>query len=1077
MTTMKIKYSPSINILRDNDFDFNYVVTPNAQGIFSQLTNDLLTGIKAHTIIGAYGIGKSSFLLAMQQTLNEKNIHFKGFEKLLKQIPKYEFVNIVGEYSSIISAFAIEFDVSQKNYSAKDVLKAIQNRFNNLHKKGKGLAIIVDESGKFLEYAANHKPEAELYFIQQLAELVNKSDYDMLFINTLHQDFNAYAAGLNKAQQQEWDKVRGRLKDIVFNEPVEQLLFIAAEKLQEKITKSKIDSSFEKLFNCIQASKAFPLREHLETDFAKKLLPFDILSAAVLTQALQRYGQNERSLFSFIESNDYLGIHDHSTNTYYSLPQIYNYLINNFHSAISTPKNNPAWAAIREALERAEGNIKSELLEDAIAIIKSIGLLNIFSSASGRLDLSFYNNYGKLALGIKQPEKTIHELEKFKLIKYTKHNFRFSLQTGTDVDIDLAIDEAGRMIEKVTNVVHHLNQYFDFPFIPAKAVSYETGTPRFFQFKLSEEPIQEIPEGEIDGFINLIFSDDSTIKRKIQDYSRQCNEAILFGYYKNTTEIKRLLHEIQKVKTAIVSHKNDKAAVKEFTAVEEHYRRLLNHYVLGSIYSDQGNIIWYHRGTQVAIQNKQSFNKILSQICQQVYPAGPTFRNELMNKTKISGQISKARNNLLNKLLTQSNEENIGFSDSEFPPEKSIYLALIRNTEIHHNREGFWQLDKPSDASFETLWEAGEYFLNSTKQKERSVQDFIDILSNRPFKLKQGFIDYWVPLFLLIKNDEFALYENDMFIQDLSGNVFELMNKKPGLFSVKAFDITGIKLQLFNRYRVLLNQTENSKPNSKTFIQTIKPFVSFYRQLPEYAKSTTRLNKHTIALRQIITNAKDPEKTFFEDFPTAFGYSINDLHKKPKLADDFISRLQQSIRELRTAYDELVDRFENYFLREIIGTDIRFPDYKAVIKKRFSGLKAHLLLAHQKPFYNRLLSKLDDRKAWLASVAQACINKSLTNITDNDEIILFDRLKDLIYELDNLCEVSNATVDKEQEEVLKIEITSLVKGLNKSLLRIPKEKQKEVERKQQEVKKLLGNDEQANIIILTKLLQELLSHE
>jgi len=1076
MGTTKIKYSPSINILRDNDFYFNYIVTPNTQGVFSQLANDLLTGIKTHTIIGAYGIGKSSFLLAMQQTLTAKHIHFTGYEKLIKQLPVYEFVNIVGEYSSIIAMFAEEFGVTGKNYGTKDVLKAIQNKYAALNKKGKGIAIIIDEFGKFLEYAANHKPEAELYFIQQLAELINKADNDTLLITTLHQDFNAYSNNLNKAQQQEWDKVKGRLKDIVFNEPVEQLLFLAAERLAQKNTNTKVDSSFDRLFNCIQQSKAFPLREHLESGFAKKLLPFDILSSAVLTLALQRYGQNERSLFSFIESNEYLGLTD-TGNASHSLPQVYNYLINNFYTVITTPKNNPPWAAIREALERAEGSIKTELLDDAAAVLKTIGLLNIFASASGRLDLNFYVTYSKLALGIQHPEKVIHELEKFKLIKYTKHNFRYSLQTGTDVDIDLAIDEAGRMVEKVTNIVNHLNQHFDFPFIPAKAVSYKTGTPRFFQFKLSEDPISEIPDGEIDGFINLIFSDDKAITKQIQSSSGQCNEAILFGYYKNTTDIKRLLYEIQKVKAAIINHKNDKAAVKEFSSVEEHYKRLLNHYVLDEIYSNQGNINWYYRGAQVKINNERVFNQTLSQICEHTYPNVPTFRSELINKTKISGQISNARNKLLQRLLTQTSEENLGFLDTEFPPEKSIYLALIKNNGFHHKREGFWQLDQPDEGSFDALWQAGENFLSSTKQKERSLQEFIDILFNKPFKLKQGFIDYWVPLFLLIKNDEFALYESGVFIQELSGDAFELINKKPGLYSIKAFDVTGIKLQLFNRYRILLEQAENNSPNNKTFIQTIKPFVSFYNKLPVYAKQTNRLNKHTIALRQVITKAKDPEKTFFEDFPTAFGYSINELHKSHKLADAFIVQLQESIRELRGAYDELINRFENYFIKEVVGTDVGFPTYKNVIKKRFTGLKAHLLLTHQKPFYTRLQSELDERSAWLASVAQACINKPLVNITDEDELILFDRLKDLFYELDNLTEVSVSTVDGQQEEVLKLEITSLVKGLNKSMLRISKGKSKEMDEKKQEIKNLLGKDKKINIAILTKLLQELLSND
>src|SRR5205085_3274243 len=113
---------------------------------------------------------------------------------------------------------------------------------------------------------SNHQPESELYFIQQLAEFVNGTDNDMLLITSLHQSFNAYAVGLNRSQQQEWDKVKGRLKDVVFNEPVEQLLYLAAERIHQKFPSRKADNQFDKLFDCIVKSKVFPLRSYLEKE-------------------------------------------------------------------------------------------------------------------------------------------------------------------------------------------------------------------------------------------------------------------------------------------------------------------------------------------------------------------------------------------------------------------------------------------------------------------------------------------------------------------------------------------------------------------------------------------------------------------------------------------------------------------------------------------------------------------------------------------------------------------------------------------------------------------------------------------
>lgn len=1081
MAATKLSFSPSVNIVRDSSYSFSFIPTRNATLAFTSILNDAKVGIKSHVLIGAYGTGKSSFALAFKQTLEGSFLHFSGNEKLLENFPKYEFISIVGEYASLESHFAKYLGLTN-SYSTNDIIKGIDKLYKANKKKGKGLAILIDEFGKFLEYAVKHNPESELYFIQQLAEWVNDSATDTLFISTLHQDFSAYALQLTKLQRQEWEKVKGRIKDVPFNEPVEQLLLLASERISHRFHSAVLDKNFDRLFDTIKDAKAFPLKDFFEKEFAKKLFPFDILSASVLTLSLQKYGQNERSLFSFVESNDHLGINefDYRKNGYYSIPRIYDYLLNGYYSFLTT-KYNPhytQWSAIRRGLERIEGIFEDRAAQkSAEDIIKLVGLLNIFATASAKLEPRFYINYGKYALGIKNPEQIIHQLEKSKIIRYVNHSFRYILFEGTDLDIEIAIDDAGRLVEKVTNIVDHLHQQFEFPFISAKAAYYEKGTPRFFQFKLTEEPITSIPEGEIDGFINLVFSDDSKATKKIEETSLQTKEAILFGHYKNTSEIKNLLFEIQKVSKVKENNRDDKVAIKELDSIAEHYQRLLYHYVLDNLYTNNGNIVWYFQGVKVKINDRRQFNQQLSIICEAVYPNTPVYKNELVNKSKLSGQVALARKKLVDKLLNSLDIVALGFSDSEFPPEKSIFLSLLRETGIYQFKDGIGALEEPKHASFAELWDSGNHFLESTKNKERNLNEFIQQLSIRPFKLKQGFIDFWVPIFLIAKADEFALFHEGIYVPKLNVDILDLLNKKPQSFSVKAFDVVGVKLELFNRYRVFLMQSENQKPTNKTFIQTIKPFLSFYKELPEYAKRTNRLDRKTMALRKVIAEAKDPEKAFFEDFPNALGYSLQDLQHKHEAAEQFLKQLQGSIQILRTSFDGLVDRFENFLVNEVLGSETSFPEYKLVINDRFKHLKFHLLQPHQKTIISRLQSTLEDRKAWLSSLAQACVGKGLEKLTDEDEVLLFEKLNDIFYELDNLTEISKEQINDESEEIVKVEITSMLQGFYKSNLRISTKRNKAVQSKMIELKSALGEDKKMNIVILTKLLLELLQND
>ncbi len=50
------------------------------------------------------------------------------------------------------------------------------------------------------------------------------------------------------------------------------------------------------------------------------------------------------------------------------------------------------------------------------------------------------------------------------------------------------------------------------------------------------------------------------------------------------------------------------------------------------------------------------------------------------------------------------------------------------------------------------LWNYSIEFLNSAKQHKRTIAEFIEPLSRRPFKLKQGLIDFWIAIFSCLLN-------------------------------------------------------------------------------------------------------------------------------------------------------------------------------------------------------------------------------------------------------------------------------------------------------------------------------------
>ena len=1074
---MEANFNNSTNIIRDLSRELNYIPTPNSIRVVNQISNDFKKGIRSFNIIGSYGTGKSSFLWALQQSITNKSNYFSIN---ILQNPNVEVINIIGEYKSITYYFSDYFQVKDTKHQTDNILLEIYNHYHELGKKNPLLILIIDEFGKFLEYASINTPEKELYFIQQLAEFCNNPEHNIILVTTVHQNFDAYSYSLSNTQKHEWTKVKGRFREIAFNEPIEQLLFLAAEHLKNNNTNNKVETEIESALSIIKISKVYNINLEYASEVASKLYPLDLIAANILTLSLQKYGQNERSLFSFLESTDHTGIKSFNSNAnpFYNAACVYDYLIYNFYSFINS-RYNPdfaAWSAIKNSLEAVERTF-DENSYDYSRIIKTIGLLNITAATGSDIGIKFLEKYLTICLGINNANQLIDNLVSNKIIRFRSYTKRFIISEGTDLDISTALIEAGNRVNEISDVATLLNRYYQLPSVVAKSYSYLTGTTRLFEFRITEYPISEIPLDEVDGFINLIFNEKLELDEVKKESSKQ-REAIIYGFYQNSKTIKNQLFEIEKTRKVIDDNENDKIAVRELNNILQHQQNLLTHYILNNLYQKNSELKWIFRGEEIVISNKKEFNKFISQVCYQIYSKTPVFKNELVNKHKISSSIHTAKKSYLRALTENWNKPDLDFDNNKFPPEKTIYLTLLKENGISlYSDDINFNTEVAKESSFIHIWQYSIDFINSAKQSKKSISEFVIPLTKQPFKLKQGLIDFWISSFLFIRRDDFALFGQSVYIPYLTDEVLELVIKYPENFEIKSFDIEGVKLDIFNSYRLFLNQHSKNKLDNQTFIETIKPFLTFYRGLPEYSKTTKRLNKETIALRDAIANSKDPEKSFFEDFPIALGYSIELMLKSKDKLQEYTIKLQDSIRELRTSFEGLLNRFEDFILEEFLGEELQFEEYKPKLQNRFKKLKKHLCLPYQKTFVQRIDSQLDDRNAWLSSIAHSVIGKSLETIKDEEEILLYDKFKNLVLELDSLTNISKADLDESKENILGIEMSSFVDGIQKRLVRFPKTKINEVSIIEKSIKSKLSTNIALNIAALANVLKDLLKDE
>lgn len=1063
----------STNILRDESKDLNYVVTPNAIQIYERIVNSAEKSNKSFTLIGNYGTGKSTFLWALEKNLLKEKIYFSN--KIDSKSNSFDFIKLVGDNASLTDTLLKTLKL--KEGSSNEIIAELEKRRIASSKKNKGLVLIIDEFGKFLEFIGKNKHSNDLYLLQLISEWANDDTKNVFFIISLHQSFISYSASLDLAEKLEWEKIKGRFVELLFNEPVEQLLFFASKKLERFELPKKNEDSFNLLNKAIKNSNLIGFNELNTPELAKSLYPLDWLSANILVNALQRYGQNERSLFTFLNDTTKFSINSFD-GKFYSISNVFDYLVNTLGSEIYS-FNNPhraQWQTCFRSLERAE------LIEDidyklVAELIKTICLVTIFTKAGGLFDKKFLSKYINHTSEFNDIsiDKTIDKLDKSGIIRFYKHSNKLNFLEGTDLDIEQELADVSKEINYDFSVTEAISDLVDFPVILVKKNSFEKGTPRFFEFKILTD-LNNISnaEGALDGYINLLF--DASIKEKDVKKSSLNTGSNLFVIYKNSKDIHNEIFTVNKLKFLINKHKEDRNAIKLLNKELEYHKQQLEKFVLDNLFVSNDQNIWFYNGKEENIKSKRALNETLSKICDIEFKLAPHYKNELVNKEFLSSQISTARKSFIRHLLNNESVENLGFPNDKFPPEKSIYITLAKDTGIHskNNKLNHFTFSTPTDESFQPLWKECHAFVKSANSSRRNLGELYEILSKAPFKLKKGFTEFWVPMFLIINREDFALFhETNGFIPYLTDDVLDLIHKSPTNYSIKSYDVSGLKVNLLESYKELVQVGDTELGTKSTFLSIFGNFLRFFRGLNEYTINTKRLSPKAISLREAIKTAKDPEDALFSQFPNALGFHSISINDDEEILKSYTYHIQDAIREIRSSYDALLDRIEEKIIHSFICETTDFESYKLEIQNRLNSVNLSLLGTEQSIFYKRLISPLDDRASWLKSVADAALGKSIDKMIDEEEVLLVTNLEEFLLGLIRASDLHEFSI-KENTKMVSIQLFGSTGTMINDKIIISNEYNKEFESVRMQLKEKLVT---LDVHKRKQLLMELLSLE
>ncbi len=488
-------YTRSINLERDADSSevLNaYIPTSRALLTLNQITDTFSDKAcpRAWSLVGPYGSGKSSFAAFLGHLLEQKEHknNATAIDILQKYNPTladkinahnndngYCIVVLTGSPASLSKRFVDALYQSAQRYFDKkpkplildELAQATESVLTtteiiNLLKKlklavseisGKGVLIVIDELGKFLEYEARHQGDNDIFLLQELAEAAfHGGDVNILLVVLMHQAFEQYSKGLGEDLKNEWVKVQGRFETVPFLESAEQTLRVMAAAFKHQLTEQQtkdINGYVNTIVNVLDKQSAlFPgLNVIPAIEILSQCYPLHPIAALILPTLCQKVAQNERTLFNYLGSQEPFGFKDALSRLEnvgdWVLPwEIFEYFIQNQSASTTDHVTHRRWAEITTATERlGDANVLETQL------LKTIGLFNILGSQAGfKASEEVLHCCFPSTVNVKQ---LLASLEAKSIINYRKFSSEYRVWEGSDFELDVAVKETVQQIGRI----------------------------------------------------------------------------------------------------------------------------------------------------------------------------------------------------------------------------------------------------------------------------------------------------------------------------------------------------------------------------------------------------------------------------------------------------------------------------------------------------------------------------------------------------------------------------------------------------------------------------------------------------
>ena len=903
------------------------------------------TGQGAFTWTGPYGSGKSSLVVALSALLNGS----ASLRAQAREVFGRELTDIIGEALPsgtegwrIVPVVGVRDDpirvigeAARRERVAKrrprggwnetNLQKTLTDAAEHKPDKYGGVVLFIDEMGKFLEAAVRNG--SDIYIFQQLAEAASRSKGRLLVIGILHQSFEEYTHRLSHEIRDEWAKVQGRFIDLVINATGEEQIELISRAIESDHLPENMDDLCRDIAKSIQQNNK-TYSDQLASKLSACWPLHPIVTCLLGPISRRRFGQNQRSLFGFLNSAERYGFQDFlkhaEAEMLYTPDMLWDYLRANLEPSILASPDGHRWALAAEALERCEALGGEEI---HVKLLKTIAVIDLFKEHTGIAANSNILRTCIFGISHLELEEALRKLARLSFTIFKKYLDTHAIFAGSDFDIDKATRSALDEIDEID--FKKIKSLAGIQPIVAKRHYHETGALRWFDVNVV--PLNSLndavtcfkPEnGAIGQFLLALpiegESEDAALEK--------CKAAInnlgtwdnLIGLSKTSWAILPLARELlalEWVSDEYPELAGDPVARREVSARLADLQSMIERELQKSF----DNAVWFNK-TRTAQRLRQSeLNNIASELADSRFNQSPRIHNELLNRQKPSASAVAAQNILLRRMVLNKGEDRLGIQ--KFPAEAGLFVSILEASGLYRQHNDQWQFLPPDENSdpclLRPMWEAA---IKLVQKKTIAVSHLYDLWRSAPFGVKDGLLPVLSVAFILSLQDKLAVYREGLFKARFDDVDVDYLAKDARTIQIRWMDLSDIARRLLSEMAAIVRDLDQA--NQLTQLEPIdvaRGLVAIYDQLPQWSKRTMRLSANAVRIRDMFKRARDPNKFLFDDIPETLGENISQLDEEA---------LRHMVKNVRDGLTELVNAYPSmlYRLRDTMLSELEVPN-------------------------------------------------------------------------------------------------------------------------------------------------------